>query len=56
MPQKLFLIAVCAIGFLVPVGAAVVCVSLPTLSAADPGLPEGFKPVGELTLYYIAGG
>lgn len=57
MPQKLFLLIVCVIGFLVPVGAAVVCVGLSNLSlSGDPGLPEGFKPVGDLTVYYAGGG
>lgn len=56
MAQKLFLLIVCLIGFIVPVGAAVVCVAVSNVSLTDPGLPAGFKPVGKLTVYYLGGG
>jgi hypothetical protein len=54
MLQNPFLLVACVVGFLVPVGAATLFVGLP--SYADPGLPDGFEPVGELTVYYVGGG
>lgn len=54
--QKLFLLIVCVVGFMVPVGAAAVFVAASYAPMADPGLPAGFKPVGDLTLYYVGGG
>ena len=54
--NKILMIAICAIGFLIPVGIATISVGMSNLSIGDPGLPKGFKPVGDLTVYYVGGG
>lgn len=57
MVQKLFVISVCLIGFTMPVGLALVGVGLSSMSmSSDSGLPDGFQPVGALTVYYVGGG
>lgn len=55
MVQKIFVIAVCLIGFTIPVGLALVGVGLKSF-AEESGLPDGFQPVGALTVYYVGGG